>query len=87
MKTKLHKGLGGSNPKLSNWIEDFTKASTSIHFFAFIMFWLCKFITRLVYHWVSLKPIGHPAMEFFDMELGFSLERGLHVRILLWNLL
>lgn len=27
METELYKGLGGSNLKLSNWIEDFTKAS------------------------------------------------------------
>lgn len=71
METELY-GHGGSNAKLSNWIEDFTKAFASIHRVAFIMFWLSKFIIGLVYHWVSLKPIGHPTVEFFDMELGFS---------------
>ena len=26
----------------------------------------------LAFHWIGLKPIGHPAVEFFDKGVGFS---------------
>ena len=26
----------------------------------------------LAFHWVGLKPIGHPSVEFFDKGVGFS---------------
>ena len=26
----------------------------------------------LAYHWVGLKPFGHPVVEFFDKRIGFS---------------
>lgn len=26
----------------------------------------------MAYRWVGLKPLGHPTMEFFDKEVGFS---------------
>lgn len=26
----------------------------------------------VAYCWVGLKPIGHPVVEFFDKEVGFS---------------
>ena len=31
-----------------------------------------KFDFLLAFHWVGLKPIGHPAVEFFDKGVGFS---------------
>ena len=33
-----------------------------------------RFVTNfpLAYHWVRLKPFGHPVVEFFDKGVGFS---------------
>ena len=28
----------------------------------------------MVFHWVGLKSIGHPAVEFFNKGVGFSWE-------------
>lgn len=44
MEVELHKGVSGGNSKLFNWVGDFTKASTTAHRVAFIIFWFCKFV-------------------------------------------
>ena len=48
--------LGGGNAKLFNWIGDFAKASVTVYYVAFIMFWLCKFVFGAYPHYV-VKPL------------------------------
>ena len=56
VEVELCKGLSGSNVKLSNWIGAFIEASVGVHYVAFIMFWLCKFIFGAHPHYV-VKPL------------------------------
>ena len=56
VEAELRKGLGGGNVKLSNWIRAFIEVSVGVHYVAFIMFWLCKFIFGAQPHYV-VKPL------------------------------
>ena len=76
VETKLRKGLGDGNAKLTNWIGAFSKASAATCCAAFITFWLCKFVFGSHPHY-AVKPV------YFRLALKISTEVNLSLALLL----
>ena len=55
VEAELKKGMSG-NAKLSCWVGDFSKASTTVRRATFVTFWLCNLIFDLHPHY-AVKPL------------------------------